>query len=268
MFSNAITAKADTGIAAGETVMSWTITDSKTLEKAIFTLKLSIASRIGVRKGMIVVDVGCGQGGFTAALARTVGKNGKVVSVDVSDEYLAEFVGRLKGYNVENRVKFVHADGTNLKGIISDGVADLAGSFRLLEELKKCRDMPNVICEMIRITRDGGKICLVEMSTEAENKAEEAYIRLHKESGDCFFTREEIVEVMNRHGLVDVHVDEIDCDVWLSPDLAKQDLSHAQVWFDSDVARRLGSLIETHGMKYPKFLVFSGRKPLKEKLED
>jgi len=241
--------------------MGWSITDSKTLERAIFRLKLKVALRIGVRKGMTVVDVGCGQGGFTAALAKTAGENGKVVSVDVTDKYLAEFTERLEGYGVKDRVTFVQADATNLKGVIPDCAADIVGSFRLLEELKNCRDMPETIREMIRITRNGGKICLTEMSTATRNKAEEAYIRLHKESGDCFFRSEEIVKVMKGFGLADVYVDKIESDVWLSPDLAKQDLSHAQVWFDSDVARRLGSLIETYGLKYPKLLVFSGRKP-------
>jgi ubiquinone/menaquinone biosynthesis C-methylase UbiE len=241
--------------------MSWSTTDSDALERVILGLKMKIVSQLGAQEGMTVVDVGCGQGGFTAALARMVGDSGRVVAVDVTDEYLIEFKERLGRCNVEDRVTFVQADAINLEGILSSRFADLVVGFRLLEELKNCRDMPKVVGEMIRVTRTGGKTCFIEMSTEAGNKAEEAYIRLHREGGDCFFSEGEIVDAMKGYGLVDIHVDEVDSDVWFSSDLAKQNLSHAQVWSDSDVARRLGSLIEAHGMKYPKFLVFSGRRP-------
>jgi hypothetical protein len=132
--------------------------------------------------------------------------------------------------------------------------------FRLLEELKTCEDMPKVISEMVSAAKDGGKVSLIELSSIARNKAEEAYIRLHRESGDCFFERVRIVESMEQHGLKNVRIEKLDTDIWLSPALAKQELSFAQVWFDSDVERRLGPLIDKYGMKYPQLLIFSGQK--------
>jgi ubiquinone/menaquinone biosynthesis C-methylase UbiE len=240
--------------------MGWGITDPKALEDAIFEMKLKVASRIGVRKGMTVVDVGCGQGGFTASLAKIVGEKGKIFAADVSDEYVKEFTERLDKYCVKNRVTFIQADGTNLGDVLSSCVADVVAGFRLLEELKRCEDMPKIIGEMVRVAKDSGKVCLIELSTVARNKAEEAYIRLHKESGDCFFEQGRIVESMKEHGLKNVQVEKSDTDIWLSPSLAKQDLSFAQVWFDSDVERRLGPLIDTYGMKYPQLLIFSGQK--------
>jgi hypothetical protein len=65
---------------------------------------------------------------------------------------------------------------------------------------------------------------------------------------------------MREHGLRNVCRREIDTNIWFSPSLAKQDLSFAQVWYDSEVEKRLGSLIDTHGMKYPELLEFSGKK--------
>jgi ubiquinone/menaquinone biosynthesis C-methylase UbiE len=236
------------------------IMDPKALEDAVFELKLKVASFIGIRKGMTVVDVGCGQGGFTASAAKLVGEKGKVLAVDVSDEYLSEFTERLERYGVKNRVTFIQADGTALGDVVSDGVADAVTGFRLLEELKKCEDMPDIIAEMVRVVKDSGKVCLIELSTLARNKAEEAYIRLHKESGDCFFKRKQIVQSMKEKGLKEVCVKKFDTDIWLSPSLAKQDLSFAQVWFDSNVEKNLGSMIDMYGMKYPRLLTFSGQK--------
>lgn len=111
--------------------------NAEMLENAIFRLKLEIVRKIGVQKGMTVVDVGCGQGGFTAAVAKTVGKHGKVLAVDISDEYLDEFTKRVDKYHVKERVAFSQADSANLIAVIPDETADMVASYRLLEELKQ-----------------------------------------------------------------------------------------------------------------------------------
>ncbi|MGC9345355.1 MAG: hypothetical protein ACP5ER_00990 [Candidatus Bathyarchaeales archaeon] len=41
--------------------MGWNITDSKELEDAIFKLKLKLARKVGVCRGMTVIDAGYGQ---------------------------------------------------------------------------------------------------------------------------------------------------------------------------------------------------------------
>jgi len=240
--------------------MRWSITDRIILEDAIFRLKLRLAKRIGVQKGISILDVGCGQGGFTASLAKIVGEAGKVIAVDVTNEYLDEFTERLNRHGVKNNVKFIQADATDLRNKIPDDFADMVVSFRLLEELKRCADMPKVVREMVRVAKNGGRVCLVELSSQARNMAEEAYIRLHMESGDCFFEREEIVSSLKTSGLAKVRTEEFDNSIWFSPQLAKQELSFAQVWYDSGTKKRLGPLIDKYGMKYPKLLIFSGQK--------
>jgi len=241
--------------------MGWNITDSRKLEDAIFKLKLKLVQKIGVRHGMSVVDMGCGQGGFTASLAKIVGAQGKVLGVDVSDEYLAEFMDRLNKHGVKNIVTFIQADAVNLKDVLPDESADVVASYRLLEELKQPKAMARIVKEMARIVKEGGgRIGIVELCTEPKNEAEEAYIRLHRESGDSLFEPPEIIEAMKAAKLADIRVEKVETDIWFSPDLAKQDLSHAQVWFDADVEKSLGKLIDKYGMKYPAFLTFSGVK--------
>jgi ubiquinone/menaquinone biosynthesis C-methylase UbiE len=161
--------------------MNWKITDSKALEDRIFKLKLRVASSAGIQEGMTVVDMGCGQGGFTAAVAKLVGEKERVLAVDVTDEYLVEFAERVNKYGVKSRVTFIQADGTCLKERISDDAADMVVSFRLLEELKKPEYMPEIVREMVRVAKNNGEICLTELSTVSRNKAEEVYIRLHRE---------------------------------------------------------------------------------------
>ena len=240
--------------------MGWNITEAEELEVAILRMKSILAQKIGVRAGMTVADMGCGQGGFTVSLAKIVGNHGKVLAVDVSDEYLTEFMDRLNKHKVKNAVTFVQADAVNLKNVLPDESADLVASYRFLEELKQPAAMQVIVKEMARIVKRSGKIGIVEMCIEPENEAEEAYIRLHRESGDSLFEPSEIIEAMKAAKLADIHVEKVETDIWFSPELAKQDLSHAQVWFDVGVEKSLGKLIDKYGMKYPAFLTFSGTK--------
>jgi len=54
--------------------MDWKITNVSVLEDTIFQLKLKVARQIGVLRGMTVVEIASGQGGFTAAIAKRVGE--------------------------------------------------------------------------------------------------------------------------------------------------------------------------------------------------
>lgn len=240
--------------------MGWSITDAGKLEDAALKLRRELAQRIGIRKGTTVIDVSCGQGGFTVSLAKIVGESGRVLSVDVSDEYLAEFNKNLKKWSVEKLVTFIQCDAANLKGIVADEPADMVVSYRFLEELKHIKDMPTIVKEMARMVKKKGKVCINELSTEAKNEAEENYIRLHRESGDSFFKPTEIIRAMQKASLRNVHVETFETNIWFSPELARQELSLAQVWFTSEEEKRLGSRIDEYGMKYPAFLLFSGVK--------
>jgi len=240
--------------------MSWRINDAAELEDAIMNLKMMLARKAGARKNMTVVDVGCGQGGFTAALSRTVGEQGKVVAIDVTDEYLEEFKDRLKRHGYVKNVSFIRADAIGLGRVVPDGFADVVASYRFLEELKQSKDMARVVGEMARIAKEKGRVSIIELCTEPRNEAEEAYIRLHRESGDHLFEPHEVAEAMKEAKLVRVRVENVETDIWFSPDLAKQHLSHAQVWCDADVEKSLGKLIDKHGMKYPALYLVSGTK--------
>ena len=243
--------------------MGWTITDSKELEDSIFELKSKLAQKVGVRRGMTVIDVGCGQGGFTVSVAKIVGEYGKVLSVDISDEYLKDLMGNLDKWCLKNMVTFVQADAADLEGVVSDEVADTVVSYRFLEELKHPEDLFKIVKEMVRIVKKSGKVCFIELSTETRNEAEANYIRLHAESGDSFFDPHEIVEAMKEANLTDIRIEKFEPNIWFSPDLAKQDIESAQVWFNSDVEKRLGPLIDKHGMKYSELLIFSGKRARK-----
>jgi len=61
-----------------------------------------------VREGMTVLDIGCGPGFFSIEMAKIVGKNGTVLSVDLQEGMLQKLHNKIKGTELEERMKLIH----------------------------------------------------------------------------------------------------------------------------------------------------------------
>ncbi|MFY0226860.1 methyltransferase domain-containing protein, partial [Bacillus cytotoxicus] len=46
--------------------------------------RLDLVKEFGIKKGMSILEIGCGQGDTTVALADAVGEDGKVVGIDIA----------------------------------------------------------------------------------------------------------------------------------------------------------------------------------------
>ena len=109
----------------------------------------AIWERAGIEPGSRVLDVGCGPGYAAADIAQLIGPGGRLLGVDGSPEYVAQFADRM------DRLGFSHAevrkgDVHNIASIAGDeaGTFDVAYirwglSFskdpdRLIEQVHKC----------------------------------------------------------------------------------------------------------------------------------
>ena len=54
-----------------------------------------LIERSGIKKGMKVLDLGCGPGAFTPFIARTVGEKGKVYALDIQTDMLKQLERKL-----------------------------------------------------------------------------------------------------------------------------------------------------------------------------
>jgi ubiquinone/menaquinone biosynthesis C-methylase UbiE len=78
--------------------------------------------RIGLRAGMVFMDIGCGYGFFTIPAAQIVDEQGKVYAVDVS----ASAIGRLKREAAEKGLKNVTAKvGAAEETVFCEACADI-----------------------------------------------------------------------------------------------------------------------------------------------
>ena len=57
---------------------------------------------IGVRPGLIIADIGAGDGYFTTRLSPALGPTGKVIATDVMPDYLARLKARIASENLQN----------------------------------------------------------------------------------------------------------------------------------------------------------------------
>lgn len=84
-----------------------------------------------VKPGMTVIDLGCGMGYFSIAMAGMVGDSGKVLAVDIQRKILEVAMKRARKAGVGERIRPVLCDPNNL---CVSGRADFALAFFMIHE--------------------------------------------------------------------------------------------------------------------------------------
>lgn len=79
------------------------------LDRELEPLGVAVMDRLGVREGQRVIDVGCGSGATTLAIARRTGPSGSVLGIDISAPLLDLAEQRRRAEGLAN-VRFERAD--------------------------------------------------------------------------------------------------------------------------------------------------------------
>jgi SAM-dependent methyltransferase len=104
---------------------------------------------VAVGPGDVAVDIGCGLGRLTRALAA---RGAEVWAIDVSSEMLARAQELNTGLD---SVRWVHGDGTSLAGI-PDGVADCCVSHVVFQHIPDQQVVLGYVREMGRVLKPSG----------------------------------------------------------------------------------------------------------------
>lgn len=124
-----------------------------------------LLERVGISAGMHVADLGCGAlGHFVFSAAQLVGAKGVVYAVDIQRAVLEQVEKTGKESQVFN-VKCVWSD-IDVYGATRIDNASLDMTL-LINNLYLSQNRPQLVREMARLTRPGGRLVVVEWKTIA-----------------------------------------------------------------------------------------------------
>jgi len=109
-----------------------------------------------VEPGQTVVDIGCGLGYFSIALASIVGPNGKVIALDIQPQMIQRARHRAESQNVADRIDF-RLCGANLLGV--NGPVDFALAFWVVHEVTEPK---NLLVEVRSFLKPQGHLLIAE----------------------------------------------------------------------------------------------------------
>jgi SAM-dependent methyltransferase len=118
---------------------------------------------LGLKQGMTVCDLGCGNGFYTIPLARLVGEEGRIWAVDIQPEMLIELRKKAEQEALDNIIPIL---GSVHDPRLPDESIDLV----LLVDVYHEFSHPVHMLERIRAAlKPGGRVALVEFRAEDEN---------------------------------------------------------------------------------------------------
>jgi len=109
-----------------------------------------------VSEGMTVLDVGCGMGYFSIGMARMVGPQGRVISLDIQDKMLAALKRRAEREKVSKVIEARLGDASSI-GI--QGKVDFALAFWMVHEVP---EQERLFSELHSALKPGGLLLIAE----------------------------------------------------------------------------------------------------------
>lgn len=148
-----------------------------------------------IKEGQTVLDLGCGPGMFSMAMAEMVGEKGKVIAVDIQDEMLQMLRQKIEHTELESRIR-THKSSPDKIGISEK--ADFALAFYMVHEVP---DKERFLREVATILKPQGKLLIVEPKFHVSKSSFEETINIAQSAGlnlvsrpSIFFSRAALLQ--------------------------------------------------------------------------
>lgn len=137
----------------------------------------TVAKRMKLEPGMIVIEIGPGKGNYTKALAKNILPDGKVYAIDIQDSIIYHLKKKIEKENIINVIPKLD-DVYNLS--FEDESVDRILMIACLPEIP---DPIRVLKELKRILKPNGLISLSEMLPDPDYPRRRTEKRWAKEAG-------------------------------------------------------------------------------------
>ncbi len=134
----------------------WLIRESREREEDC----TAMLRELGLKPGMVVCDMGCGNGFYSLRMAAAVGEKGRVLAVDIQPEMLHLLQGRAEEADLEN---IEPIQGTLIDPRLPVGAVDVILCVDVYHEFSHPEQM---LAAMRRSLKPGGVVVLVEFRSE------------------------------------------------------------------------------------------------------
>jgi len=167
--------------------------DQLTGEKSLTSLR-EIVAGLQIELGAVVLDMGCGTGVLFPVLLEEVGREGRIVALDISDEMLRR--AHAKGYPIQ----CVQGDAQSLP--LSEGVFDWVICNAVFPHFS---DKLRALAELRRVLKDGGRLVICHTASR------QAINEMHRAIGgivarDTIPDKGEMLRLLQEAGLIQVQV--------------------------------------------------------------
>jgi ubiquinone/menaquinone biosynthesis C-methylase UbiE len=109
-----------------------------------------------IKEGMTVLDLGCGPGFFSIAIAQMVGKSGRVIAADLQEGMLQKIRVKIQGTELEERIT-LHKCEENRIGLSGD--VDFILAFYMVHEIPNQEEF---FKEIKSLLKPNGHVFIVE----------------------------------------------------------------------------------------------------------
>jgi ubiquinone/menaquinone biosynthesis C-methylase UbiE len=130
-----------------------------------------------VQEGSTVLDIGCGMGYFTIALARIVGEKGLVIAVDVQEQMLSALQRRAKRAGLEKRIVLQANSQDSLQ---VDKKVDFALAFWMIHEVP---DRVRLFEQISSTLKSGALFLMAEPTIHVSKEMYQNTVRAAQEVG-------------------------------------------------------------------------------------
>ena len=154
---------------------------------------------LGLSPGDGVLDVACGTGSFSRDFGNTVGEEGIVVGIDVSETMLSRAVDDTRAAALGDRVAYVRGDAQELPFVPEsfDAVCCFAALHLFADPIRALDRMTTVLTA-------GGRIALFTSVRGRSPPLRTAESLIGRRSGARLFERDELVEELEARGFEEI----------------------------------------------------------------